>query len=82
MNGSKTAPVDLSEADENKPMSANKKEKRPERFRNDTPHDRPIKSLPLLLIQDVIDEEAHQCRCPEYCEPNFDEALVVHVKDF
>ncbi|CAF9909763.1 hypothetical protein IMSHALPRED_008462 [Imshaugia aleurites] len=40
-----------------------------------------VSSLPLLLIQAVAGEEAHRCRCPEICEPDFEESLVDHVKD-
>ncbi|CAD6587423.1 MAG: hypothetical protein ASARMPRED_003092 [Alectoria sarmentosa] len=47
----------------------------------------PFGKVSLLLIVcsslsiEGFDEEAHLCRCPEYCEPNFDDNLVLHVKD-
>ena len=39
-----------------------------------------ITSLPTVLIQVVLEDQTHACRCPAYYEPNFDKKLVEHVK--
>lgn len=41
---------------------------------------RPVTSLPLLFIKQITDEKAHRCKCPEVCEPNFDENRIAHIK--
>ena len=40
------------------------------------PEHKPVNTLPLLLVRTLTKDDAHRCRCPEVCEPDFPKNLL------
>ena len=53
----------------------------PEPPQPEAPEHKPVNTLPLLLIRTLTKDNAHRCRCPEVCEPDFPENLLQQATD-